>query len=317
MSVAEISGISGADERPALAAGRTGLLRIAWRFRSAKIGVGILGLLFVVAFVGPYLAPHSPTAVVGVPYGSPSGAHLLGTDFLGRDVLSRFLSGGRAIMLLPLLATAVGFSVGIVLGLVTGYGGKVVDAVGMRIVDVVLSFPGIILVLLLLTAFGSKIWVLVLGVAIATFPGVARIVRGAALEVATREFIEVAVARGEGRWTIMFREILPNLWTPVIAAFGVYVPTNVVLIASLSYLGFGIQPPTADWALMINENSAVLSSSPLVLVAPIVAIALLTISVNLIGDALARAAGRSGVTARRGAWRLRGPEVVLNSGTVE
>jgi peptide/nickel transport system permease protein len=262
-------------------------------YRSAQLGLAVFVLLLVMAFVGPYAAPHSTTAIQGVPYATPSGKHPLGLDYLGRDALSRFLSGGRSVIVLSFAATLLGFVAGIVIGATAGYFRNWLDELLMRASDIVMAFPAIILILVLVAGLGSSLWLLVVAVAVTHAPRIARVVRGATLEVAVREYVEAAEARGETLPTILRREILPNIWTPILVDFGIRLTASIILIASLSFLGFGLQPPAADWGLMINENRPALTIQPWVIVAPVVAIALLTISVNLIGDGLARALGRS------------------------
>jgi peptide/nickel transport system permease protein len=163
----------------------------------------------------------------------------------------------------------------------------------MRIVDVVLAFPSIIFVLILVAGLGPRQWLLVVAVACTHVPRVARVVRGAAQEMTGRGFVERAEARGERKTWIMFREILPNIWTPILADFGIRFSTSVILVASLGFLGFGLQPPAADWALMVNENRPGLTLQPYAVLCPVIALGLLTIAVNLLADGIARAAGRS------------------------
>jgi peptide/nickel transport system permease protein len=262
-------------------------------YTSAKLGFALLGLLLGLAFLGPRFAPYSESKIVGIPFQPPMRSFPMGTDALGRDVLSRFLEGGDTVIVLAFLSTGVGYLLGITIGLAAGYRRGRLDAVLMRVVDVVLAFPSIILVLILVAGLGAELWLLVVGVAFTHVPRVARVVRGATQETAVRGFVERAEARGEHLPWIMFREILPNIWTPILADFGIRFSTSVILVASLSFLGFGLQPPAADWALMINENRQALTLQPYAVVYPVIAIGLLTIAVNLIADGFARAAGRS------------------------
>jgi peptide/nickel transport system permease protein len=268
-----------------------------WRrtlsYRSAQIGLALLGLLLAVAFVGPLVAPHSESAIVGAPLTPPSAAHPMGTDELGRDSLSRFLRGGDTLIILAFVSTGLGYVLGTTIGLAAGYRGGLVDSGLMRIVDIVLAFPSIILVLILVAGLGADLSLLVGGVALTHLPRVARVVRGATQETAVRGFVERAEARGEGLAWIMLREILPNISTPILADFGIRFSTSVILVASLSFLGFGLQPPAADWALMINESRDAITIQPSTVLYPVIALGLLTIAVNMIADGIARAAGRS------------------------
>lgn len=272
---------------------RDGALRRAFGYRSTQLGVVIFVLLCLVAFLGPHVAPYSTTSVEGLPYAAPTAEHPFGLDYLGQDGLSRFLAGGQSVILLSFAATLLGFAIGIPIGLVAGYRQWWVDEVLMRTSDVVMAFPSIILALVLVAGVGPKLWLVVVAVAIAHAPRIARVVRGATLEVVSRAYVEAAEARGEKTSVLLRREVLPNIWTPILVDFGIRLTASVILIASLSFLGFGLQPPAADWGLMINENRSALTLQPWVVMMPVAAIGLLTISVNLIGDGIARALGRS------------------------
>jgi peptide/nickel transport system permease protein len=269
------------------------LWRRVLRYASVKIGLVLLLLLVLFAFVGPLVAPHGETDVVGLPFSRPSHSFWLGTDVIGRDVFSRLLFGGRTVLILSFIATALGYVGGIPLGLLAGYNARRLDFLLMRIVDLILAFPSIIFVLILVAGVGSKLWLLVVGVAFSHVPRITRIVRGATQETSVRGFVEAAVARGDRTRAILFHEILPNVWTPILADFGIRLSISVLLVASLSFLGFGLQPPAADWARMINENRAGFIIQPYAVVVPAAAIGLLTIAVNLVADGFARSVGRS------------------------
>jgi peptide/nickel transport system permease protein len=260
----------------------------------------ITAALVVLAAVGPALAPSSPTALAGIPFARASAHHWMGLDFLGRDALSRFLNGGRSVIVLALLATAIGEVAGILVGLTAGYTRNWIDSIFMRIGDALISFPAVILVLVLLSAVGPKLWLVVGGVALVHAPRVARIVRAATLEIVPQDFILAAEVRGERLGWLLNREILPNILTPILVDFGLRLSGSVIMIASVSFLGFGIQPPSSDWGLMINENRQGLTVQPYVVLFPAIAIALLTIGTNMIADGVARAAGRY-AEAERGA----------------
>ena len=270
-----------------------GVVRRSLRYRSTQIGLAIFVVLCLTAFIGPHVAPYSTTSVEGVPFADASGDHLLGLDYLGRDAFSRFLAGGQSVILLAFAATLLGFVGGIAIGLAAGYFRNWIDEVLMRASDVVMAFPSIILALILVAGVGPELWLVVVAVAIAHVPRIARVVRGATLEVVTRAYVEAAEARGERTAFLLRREVLPNIWTPILVDFGIRLTASIILIASLSFLGFGLQPPAADWGLMISENRSALTIQPWIVMAPILAIGLLTISVNLIGDGIARALGRS------------------------
>jgi peptide/nickel transport system permease protein len=239
---------------------------------------------------GPLIAPHSPTAFVAAP-NSPPGPHVLfGADSLGRDVWSRFLHGGLSVLGLSLASTLVGVGVGLVVGLTAAYSGGWLDEVLMRIADVFMAFPQIVLALLLVTAFGPKVWLIVLTVGISHAPRVARVIRGAAVQVVERDFIKAAEAVGEPRRRIIFGELLPNVTSPLLVELGLRLTYSIGLIAGINFLGLGLQPPASDWGLMVNENRLALTFQPWGVLLPIIAIALLTIGTNLLTDAFARAA---------------------------
>jgi peptide/nickel transport system permease protein len=265
-------------------------LAVASRMGRTRVGLVIVVLMVLIALIGPAFAPHSPTAFVGIPNSGPSSHALFGADQLGRDVFSRFLNGGRSVLGLALAATIVGVGLGLVVGLSAAYAGGVVDEVLMRIADVFLAFPPIVFALLLVSAFGPKLWLLVLTVGISHAPRVARVMRGAAQQVVERDFVKAAEAVGESRWRILFAELLPNVSSPLLVESGLRLTYSIGLIAGLSFLGFGLQPPHADWGLMINENRLAITAQPWGVLLPVLAIALLTIGTNLITDGIARAA---------------------------
>jgi peptide/nickel transport system permease protein len=269
------------------------LWRRVLRYTSVKIGLGLLLALVLLAFVGPLVAPHGETDIVGIPFSRPSHSFWLGTDVVGRDVFSRILYGGRTVILLSFIATTLGYVGGIPLGLLAGYNAGRLDFALMRAVDLILAFPSLIFVLILVAGVGSKLWLLVVGVAFSHVPRITRIVRAATQETSVRGFVDAAVARGERTRAVLFHEILPNIWTPVLADFGIRLSISVLLVASLSFLGFGLQPPAADWARMINENRSGFIIQPYAVVVAAAAIGLLTIAVNLVADGFARSVGRS------------------------
>jgi peptide/nickel transport system permease protein len=208
---------------------------------------------------------------------------------LGRDVLSRFLWGGRSILGLAIAATAIGLVLGVTVGLLAAYSRSNLDDFLMRGMDVILAFPAIVLALVAVSTVGPQLWLLVLAVGFTTAPRVARVTRGAALEVVERDFVRAAEAIGESRRKILLGEILPNVTSPLTVEASLRLTYAVGLIAGLSFLGFGLQPPAADWGLMINENRQGLTIQPWGVVLPVLAIALLTIGTSLIGDGLSRA----------------------------
>jgi len=255
----------------------------------------MLLLVLVVACFGPLLAPHDLDAPVGPPgSGSMSGAPL-GTDFLGRDVLSRVLHGGLSVLAISvgsiLLTYAIALSVGMLAGLSKV---RLVDALLMRGVDLLMVFPPLLLLLVLVSGVGTGSVVLIAGVALVMSPGAARLIRTVTLEVSTTGYIESAIARGERLPALMRREVLPNITPAVLADAGVRFPAAIFLVASLNFLGVGSQPPEANWGLMIAENRQVLATNAMALLAPAAMLAALTVAVNLVGDAYSHSLDRSG-----------------------
>ena len=270
----------------------------AWRMRRTKLGMGIIVSVLMLAVLGPYAAPHSPTEFVAAPFATPGSTVWLGADYIGRDVLSRVLYGGRTVLALAFAATLIGVGLGAGLGLIAGYARKSIDEVIMRGLDVLLAFPSIILALLFVSIMGPELWLIVLMVGLSHMPRVARVARAATLEVAQRDFVRAAEALGVPKAKILLSEILPNMASPLLVEFGLRMTYSIGIIAALSFLGFGLQPPTADWGLMINENRVGIDIQPWAVLVPIALIGILTIGTNLIADGLGRAlAGHDRETA--------------------
>ena len=263
------------------------------RTPSGVIGAAIVLFVVLVALLGPYLAPHDPTQPIGVPLSGATGKAPLGTDFLGRDVLSRLLNGGRSVIGFAAAATLLAYLVGMAIGLTAGYSRSVIDPVLMRSVDVMLAFPPLLFLLVLIAGAGTGTGILVIGVAAIQAPGISRIVRTATLEVSVRGYVEAAVARGERAFAVLGREVLPNILAPVLVDAGLRFTYSILIIASVNFLGLGLQPPSSDWALMISDNRQYISLNPWAVLAPALMIGMLTVGVNLTGDAVARSLGRS------------------------
>jgi peptide/nickel transport system permease protein len=284
-AVEPVTGGAALQRRPWL-----GIMRDALRLARTRIGVAIVVLLVAIAFLGPLVAPHSPTEFIAAPNSGPSGDAIFGADALGRDVFSRFLHGGLSVLWMAAAATVLGVGVGVVIGLVAAYARNWLDDVLMRASDVVLAFPQIILALLAVSAIGPKLWLIVLVVAIGHMPRVARVIRGAAQVVVERDFVMAAEAVGEKRSRIIFGELLPNVTSPLLVELGLRMTFSIGLVAALSFLGFGLQPPASDWGLMINENRLSITVQEWSVLLPVLAIGLLTVGTNLITDGIARAA---------------------------
>jgi peptide/nickel transport system permease protein len=268
------------------------------RAPAAIVGLAVVTIALVISLAGPLLAPHPPQEVVGGAGLPPSGSAWLGTDYLGRDVLSRVMWGGVSVLVLGTTATLVAFIVGGAAGLIAGYRSGIVDSMLMRGADVLFAFPALLIILLLATALGTSLAVLVVGVVLVQIAGIARVVRSATVEVATRDFVEASVLRGERTSSILVRDVLPNASAMIMADFGVRFAYSIILIASLSFLGLGLQAPAADWGLMISENRPFITTNPWSVAVPAALIGLLTVGVNLVGDTYVRSLDRSRLTGR-------------------
>lgn len=273
------------------------------RFRlSATAGVSafIVSLAVFMAVFGPLIAPYSEEEMLGAgTYAPMSTAHWLGTDYIGRDIFSRILYGARVTLGLSFLATVLAFTVGSFFGLLAATSSPLVDTVVSRFYDIVLSIPSIMLALVAIAALGTSAAVLVGTIGLIYSANAFRISRALAMDIKVMDFVEAARARGEGRLWIITREILPNAAVPLSSEFGLRLVFSILAISGLSFLGLGVQPPTAGWGVMVRENmTGMMFGSPAAL-APAFAIALLTISINLIVDDVLSRYGRDISEAQR------------------
>lgn len=260
--------------------------------RLLAVGLALIGIHIVLALLAPVISVHDP--IVNDPgnvLSGPSWANWLGTDQYGRDVLSRTLNGGRYALTVTFIATAVSVAIGTLIGCIAAYADNWFDEIVMRVMDAVLAIPTILAMLVVITMFDSGLWVIVLAITIVYVPAVARVVRGAARTVITQDYVTAARARGERSLSIVFREILPNVLDVVLVEFAMRASWIVLLISTLSFLGFGANPPTPDWGLMVQENRIALTVVPLSVIAPIFALATLVIGLNLSADGLSKALG--------------------------
>jgi peptide/nickel transport system permease protein len=274
------------------------LLRRSLRLWRTRIGVALVGVIVLLAIVGPYVAPYGPSTPVGAPNSGPSGKAVLGTDYLGQDVLSRLLNGGGSILVMAVIATALGLVAGTALGLVAAYSRNALDDILMRGMDVIMAFPQIMLALVAVAIVGPHAWVIVVAIALTTAPRIARVARGAAQPVVERDFIACSEAMGVPRWRILFGELLPNTLGPLMVEASLRLTYSIAVIAALAFLGLSPNPNGANWGTMINQNEIVLAVQPWGAAAPIIAIALLTMGTGLIGDGIARTA--AGIDRARG-----------------
>jgi peptide/nickel transport system permease protein len=279
---------------------RGSVLLRALRTGRGRVGATLALFVVLVAAVGPAFAPDSPDALTSVPFSGPSSAHLLGTDLLGRDVLSRVLDGGWKLLLMSVVATALGVALGTLIGVLAAFRGGVTDSLLMRAVDVLLAFPQLVFGLLIVSVLGAKVWLIVVAVAIGHAPQVARVIRSAALDVCERDFVKSSELIATPSWRVMLSEIVPNLMSPITVEAGLRMTYSVIIIAGLSFLGFGLQPPDPSWGVMINENRIGLTGNPWAVLVPIILLALLTIGTNTFADAVARVSmGTERARARR------------------
>jgi peptide/nickel transport system permease protein len=262
----------------------------AARTPRGAIGLGLASVVVLVAVIGPFVAPNPPDDLVTLSFGKPSGQFLLGGDYLGRDVLSRVLDGGWALLIMAACATVLGVACGVAAGVSAAYLRGVSDGIIMRAVDVILSFPQLVFALLLLSLLGPRLWLITIAVGISHAPQVARVLRSATLDLSERDFVKAAELQGMRPARVMVKEILPNLVSPLMVEAGLRLTYSIVIMAGLAFLGFGPPPPAASWGTMINENREGLSLNPWAVIVPALLIALLTIGTNTFTDAFARVA---------------------------
>jgi peptide/nickel transport system permease protein len=262
----------------------------AARTPRGMIGLGLAAFVVLLAVIGPFVAPNPPDALVTLTFGKPSGQFLLGGDFLGRDVLSRVLDGGWVLLIMAACATALGIVGGAAAGVSAAYLRGVSDGIIMRAADVILSFPQLVFALLLLSLLGPQLWLITVAVGVSHVPQVARVLRSATLDLSERDFVKAAELQGMRPAKVMWKEIMPNLVSPLMVEAGLRLTYSIVIMAGLAFLGFGQPPPAATWGTMINENRDGLSLNPWAVVVPALLIALLTIGTNTFTDAFARVA---------------------------
>lgn len=271
--------------------------RLAWRRflrnRLAVAGGVVLALIVLASLLAPVLSGHPPNQVdLDAIRQSPSGAHLLGTDGSGRDVLARMLYAGRISLLVGVAAALLSVVVGTVLGAVAGLSRSLVDSAVMRIADVVLSFPPIVVIIVLAGVLGPSVTVLVLAIGLTHWPQACRVVRGVTLSVREQDYVHAARAGGARMWWLIRRHMIPAALPPVIVSATLAVAQAILLEATLSFLGLGVQPPQASWGNMLNDAQSltVIQDMPWLWLPPGLAIVLTVLSVNFVGDGLRDAA---------------------------
>ncbi|MBN33296.1 MAG: ABC transporter permease [Rhodospirillaceae bacterium] len=260
---------------------------------AARVGMAIILInLFVVLFA-PLLAPYGETQLVTDVWAQPNSENLLGGDQLGRDMLTRIIYGARTTITIAFIATMLSFVMGIVAGFTAAVVGGVIDMFLSRVVEALMAIPTLILALVVISVLGTELYILVAVIAVLDSTRVFRLSRAIAMDVAVMEYVEAARLRGEGLWWIMTREVLPNTVMPLVAEFGLRFAFAFLFIASLSFLGLGIQPPLADWGGMVRENASVINFGGAAPLYPAAAIAVLAVGVNLLVDYVLARANRS------------------------
>jgi peptide/nickel transport system permease protein len=251
---------------------------------TALIGIVITALYVLVAIFTPWIAPYSDTAVVGDVWAPITAAHWLGTDNLGRDLLTRLLYGARITLFIAALATALSFTLGASLGFTAAVVGGWFDELLSRFIDLIMSIPTLIFALVVLSVLPADTLILILVMGILDSTRVFRISRAVAVDINVMDFVEAAKLRGEGKLWIIFREILPNALSPLVAELGLRFIFAILFLSALSFLGLGVQPPASDWGGMVKENKdGIVFGVPAALL-PAAAISILAISVNLVAD---------------------------------
>lgn len=263
------------------------LLKRLLRTPQGAVGLFLVVLVFIVVVFGPWLAPRDPEAMsILARYKGPSANFLLGTDQYGRDILSRLLIGARSTVTMAVFATLAGTLVGALIGTVSAFLGGRADEFTMRTIDAIMAIPNLLFALLIVNLLGSSSINALVAVAVAFAPGMARITRSVALAVRKQDYVSAAIARGESSRYIILREMLPNVVAPIVVETTIRVSFAVMLFATLSFLGLGAQPPATEWGLMVSEARQYMHLSAGILIWPSLAIAIVAIGFNLLGDGL-------------------------------
>jgi peptide/nickel transport system permease protein len=256
--------------------------------RLAMLGLVIMGFIYLVTLMGPYLAPYDPNAqedIVRTRYLAPSADHPMGTDKFGRDTLSRVIYGARISLSIGFIAVAISVTLGTLIGAVAGYFGGWVDSVAMRLVDLLISFPRLVLLLAIIALFQPSIFLIIAVLGVTGWMGTSRIVRGQFLALREQEFVQATKALGYGPARIIFRHILPNSMAPIIVVATLGIGNTILTEAALSFLGLGVQPPTASWGSMVSDGKDALINAWWIATFPGLAIVLTVVCFNLLGDA--------------------------------
>lgn len=255
--------------------------------KTALFGAIVLSLVVIFAISAPFIAPYHPDKQ-DVPnrLSKPSMQHPLGMDQYGRDILSRIIYGARISLIVGIVSVLIGIIIGVLLGLIAGYWGRIIDLIICKVIDILMSFPMLLLAMAIVAILGSSLTNCILAVGIASIPRFGRLTRGQILSLKNREYVEAAKALGAKPFRIIFYHLLPNIISPIIIMGTLYIATAIIMESNLSFLGLGVQPPTATWGAMISDGRPFLRSSPWVSIFPGMAIALSVLAFNMFGDGL-------------------------------
>jgi len=266
------------------------LKEVANAFKKNKVAViGLIVIIFLMllAIFAPYIAPYDPYDInLDLQFSKPSIINWFGTDMFGRDILSRIIFGTRISMLIGLIPTFISMVIGIILGLFSGYYGGKIDSIIMRIADIVLAFPSLLLAMVFMYTLGASLLNIFIALSVVGWAGISRVVRSQTLSLKEMEFIEASKSIGTKNWTIMIRHIFPNCIPNLIVLFTLRIPGAILSEASLSFLGVGAQPPTPSWGLMISRGKEFLLNAPWVSIFPGIMILIITLAFNFFGDGL-------------------------------
>jgi peptide/nickel transport system permease protein len=263
-----------------------------------KIGAALVAAHLVVAAIGPFTAPYGPAEIgTGLPLSPVSFAHPMGIDQLGRDVFSRVVHGSHIVILLSFTGTALGLAIGSAIGLISAYMGGLFDESVQRLIEGFVSIPYLVLGLLAVYAAGPSLAgqpiLMVLVIAIVYAPRIARMARAAALDIVTRDYVTAARLRGEPTWSVIWHDLMPNATSTLLVEFALRTGYAPALIAAFGFLGFGVQPPTPEWGLLISENRNLILVAPATVLGPGLTLASLVVAINMMTEGLARILGRS------------------------
>jgi len=255
--------------------------------KMAVIGLFFIIFLLLIAIFAPYIAPYDPYAVnLDLQFSKPNIRNWFGTDVFGRDILSRIIFGTRISMLIGLIPTFISMIIGLILGLLSGYYGGKTDFIIMRIADIVLAFPSLLLAMVVMYTLGANLLNIFIALSVVRWAGISRVVRSQTLSLKKMEFIEASKAIGVKKWNIMWRHIFPNCIPNLLVLFTLNIPNAILSEAGLSFLGVGAQPPTPSWGLMISRGKEFLLFAPWVSISPGVMILIITLAFNFFGDGL-------------------------------